>query len=142
MRNCRIFLDTNFLIASQLKKHIFHEKAKNVLEQMYLENSHPVTHSIVFDEFWYVLKGIENSKSSVYKKMKLVTEKVFMFKNFCLLQTSLNQTELIDTLDLAEKYKLRPRDAIIAEIMKKEDIHRIASFDSDFKKIPALKVIH
>ncbi len=133
-----VFLDTNFLVASQQKNHVFHEESRSLLEDFYNSNWIPVAHPLVFDEFWYVFTGLykDYSPSKINNFLVEATNAVFTFKNFKMIKTPLLQKDLLNTLEIMHKRKLRPRDALIATIMKKEGIRDIASFDSHFDNIP------
>jgi predicted nucleic acid-binding protein len=136
-----VFLDTNFLIASQQKNHIFHEESRLLLDEFCRSNWIPVAHPLVFDEFWYVFMGLYKDYTSgkMNKFLIKATNKVFDFHNFKILKTALLQEDLLDTLEIMYKRKLRPRDALIVTIMKKEGIRNIASFDLHFDNIPTIK---
>jgi len=135
-----IFLDTSFLIASQQKTHFFYEKTKSLLAEFYKNNKILVAHTLVFDEFWYVFMGLHKDYSSSKMNKLLVesTNKVFEFPNFKMIKTPFLKEDLLDTLGFIYKYNLRPRDGLIINIMKKEGIKKIASFDTDFDKIPGI----
>jgi len=139
-----IFLDTNFLISTQIEGHPFHEKALNVLKTL---DAHqeiiPVTHPLVFDEFWYVLIGLwkrnlKFSKQELTTMLLLATDNIFKFRRFKLLSTSLSKKDLLQNIILMGETGLRPRDALIVTIMKKESIAKIVSFDMDFDPIKGI----
>ena len=150
-----VFLDTNFLIATQVEKHEFFQKTKE-LRRTFIEKEYTLyTSPLVLDEFWYVLIGLWKASlakgaSSVYQSvdsktlyrlLKKATQNILNFKNLILLDLDLNKTEILKTVEIMNKYKLRPRDSIIVEIMKKSKIKQIASFDKDFEKVKGLTVI-
>lgn len=139
MKMTRIFLDTNFLIASQIQLHHFHERAKELLARFYAENYVPLAHYLIFDEFWYVLQGLQKNRD--VSAIKKSTGNILNFENFKLLKTHLTEKELISTLDLMGKYRLKPRDALIVNVMKKEKIGLIATFDGHFENIPGIRVM-
>src|SRR3989344_6769774 len=86
-----VFLDTNFLIASQVEKHEFSQKTKD-LRRTFIEKEYTLyTSPLVLDEFWYVLIGLwkaslaihgENADSkTLYKQLKKATQNILNFKN-------------------------------------------------------------
>ncbi len=60
------------------------------------------------------------------------------FKNFLFSEVSLSLKDLNKTIQIMEKYRLKPRDAIIFRIMQKLRIPNIATFDSDYKHVDGL----
>lgn len=141
MKETKIFLDTNFLIATQIAEHPFNAQAKNLLAKFYVAEYIPLTHPIVFDEFWYVLMGLHGKNSQTAKYIKKSTENIFKFKNFALVRPALSQKDLLSTLDLMDKYSLKPRDALILKIMKIEKLNKIATFDKHFDNISKISVM-
>lgn len=146
MKKYKIFLDTNFLIASQIKEHAFHERTKELRVHFAELGAQQYIYPLVLDEFWYVLSGIWKQKYSKltpkhYEMLKKATNNVYNFENLSVLETMLHESEMLDTVSLMQKYKLRPRDAMIIKIMKKENIRQIASFDTDFDGVAGVKVI-
>ena len=132
-----VFLDTSFLVASQVKGHEFLERTIELRKQFIYEKANLITSQIVFDDFWYVLIGL--SKASVtnidpkklYSQLKKATQNVLLFEALSLLDLDLTAKELVDTLDIMYRFKQRPRDAIIVKIMKKAKVKYIASFEKN-----------
>ena len=46
-----------------------------------------------------------------------------------------------DVLEVMEKYRLLPNDALIAATCKHHGIRKIATFDPDFKRVDFLEII-
>lgn len=142
-----VFLDTSFLIASQLKNHKFFMQTQNLRGIFFEKNYNLCIHSIVMDEFWYVLIGIWKSEfgnknnKKLYNELIKATQNVLSFENIIVLESNLNKQDIMDVVESMYRYKLRPRDTIIVNIMKKEKIKYIASFDYDFRKIPGINVL-
>ncbi len=140
-----VFLDTSFLVSTQMEAHAFHETSLSILKPLIASSSKVTlaTCPLVFDEFWYVLLGLwksgpDLSKNFVREKLLLATNNVFRFRNFKLLPTVLTEKDLLSNIELMFKFGLRSRDALIASIMKKEGIKKIASFDTDFDKVSSI----
>jgi hypothetical protein len=49
--------------------------------------------------------------------------------------------DLASILEMVECYRLLPSDAVIVAACRHNKIHRIATLDSDFKRVDFLKVI-
>jgi len=142
-----VFLDTSFLIASQVSKHEFFERTKYLRRNFLLKQYKICTSSIVFDEFWYVLLGIlktqlGNDRNTIYNLIQKATENVLSMDGLNLINIDLNQKGLLSVLKIMYRFKLRPRDAIIIKLMKNAKIKHIASFDKDFDKISGILRIY
>ncbi len=46
-----------------------------------------------------------------------------------------------ESMKIALEYKLLPSDVLIAAIMRREEIKEILTLDSDFRRIPWLRII-
>ena len=142
-----VFLDTSFLISSQLEGHEFYDRTL-AIRKLFLDQKYKLyTSWLVFDEFWYVLTGIwkaseqRTDRNQLHISLIQTTQAVLKFENLEVLETGLTNKELINTLEIMYQFKLRPRDALIIEIMKKARIRHIASFDKDFDGIRDIKRI-
>lgn len=136
MKKISIFLDTNFLIATQISNHQFNNNAVSLLKDFAKNNLTLITTPLVFDEFWYVLRGFYKEND-----IKKATNNIFKFINFNLENPNFTQKELLKTIELFNEYNLRPRDALIVQTMKILNINDIATFDNDFKNIKHINVI-
>ncbi len=136
-----VFLDTSFLIASQVKGHEFLERTIKLRNEFLNENTKVLTSPLVLDEFWYVLTGLAKSADKsvnaekVFEQIKHATRNIFTIDGLTLLDVDLTQKELLETLEIMHRYNLRPRDAMIVKLMIKSKLTYIASFDKDFDRI-------
>jgi uncharacterized protein len=141
MKKHTVFLDTNFLIASQIDIHPFNGRVKELLKEFYVNKTKVVAHTIVFDEFWYVLQEIQKTAKTGVGSLEKATNNIFSFEGFELLETVLDKEDLLKTLTLIKQCSLKPRDALILRILKKERIGKIATFDKDFAKVQSLEIV-
>ncbi len=142
-----VFLDTNFLVATQVETHQFFERTLALRTQFLEEGYQLFTSILTIDEFWYVLIGLWRASTTrsdmtlLFTQLKKATANILSFENICVLGTSLNKTETLNTVDIMHKYKMRPRDSLIISLMKRSGIKSIASFDTDFDKVVGVKRI-
>lgn len=142
-----VFLDTSFLVATQVENHQFFKRTLE-LRTRFLEGSYQLfTSLLTIDEFWYVLIGLWKASSAhsdtglLYDQLKKATINVLSFENICVLGANLSKTETLKTIDIMHRYKMRPRDSLIISIMKRTGIKNIASFDTDFDNLRGVKRI-
>lgn len=142
-----VFLDTNFLIATQVAGHEFFNRSLELREYFASKNYQLYIHPLILDEFWYVLLGLgkkspQASKAVIFKQLEKATTNVFSFKNLILLNTPLTEKDAFTTIKYMDKYSLKPRDAMIVKIMQNCKTNIIASFDSDFDGIRGVSRIY
>lgn len=141
MKNKAVFLDSSFLIASQIADHEFHKRTKELRKQFLKEKTKLMVHYLVVDELWYVLTALgrksqdKPSEEALHKIVKAATTNIFNFTNLHLLKDNLDLNDLNHALSIQHEYKLRPRDAMIVKLMEKAGITAIASFDGDFDRV-------
>ena len=140
-----IFLDTSFIVATQVIYHPFFKRATELRTGFLEKGFRLYTSLLTLDEFWYVLIGLWQASEShldkglLYSQLKNATSNILNFENIFILETNQNGTEILKIVDTMHKYKMRPRDSIIISMMKKAGIENIASFDRDFDKVPGIK---
>ncbi len=144
MINKSVFLDTSFLIASQVQGHKFLERTIELRKQFVYEGFKVVTSQLVFDEFWYVLIGLGKAASAkvghtkLFGQIKKATTNILSIESLNLLNVDLTEKELLGVLEIMYKFNLRPRDAITVKLMRKAKIKYIASFDKDFDNVKGI----
>ncbi len=144
----RLFVDANVLI------RIIVNKEHHLLE--YLVGTEPYTSTHVLEEAMYKLIALSiievEGPVSAYKVRKLfekgVAEDIIKARLAGLnkIAEKLNvipptYSDFEESKRIALEYRLLPSDALIVAIMKREEIKEILTMDSDFKRIPWLKVI-
>lgn len=143
----QVFLDSNFIISLQVTKHQFFGRAQELIYQFKQDGESPVVIPLVFDEFWYILKGylktdfLHDTKEDLIKKLVKATKNVLATDGLQIKDVALAEEDLINTLKIMAKYDLRPRDALIVKSMKVLGVNKIATFDSDFDRVKGIIVI-
>ncbi|KZX17620.1 type II toxin-antitoxin system VapC family toxin [Methanobrevibacter filiformis] len=121
----KIFIDTSYVVALFVPKDQYHEQAKKILPT--IDKKEKITCQSVINETITLINkkaGVEASKQ-VYKVIldyfTIITEDMDLYT---------------DSMDILIKYhKLSLTDSIIVNLMKKDNIIEIASFDDDFDRV-------
>lgn len=142
----RIFLDSGIIIG------LFSgdDGAENILERIIGESLY--INEVVFSEVVYkmmVLKFLETETKFSLKKLKRnIDSYVYIYEDFSKFLDEFKiaffgiTEEVIEIANsLATKYKLLPNDALIVATCKYHRIDKIATFDSDFKRVDFLEII-
>jgi len=138
----------NFLLKTDLS-----EKAKSVVKTALL-NYLPVIFINVFEETVFILIREElKSKgfSGFYEQKRFVEKhdykelgihrKFMVFINKAGILVLENRVDLDVFLDILERYRLLPNDALIAATCRHYGIKKIATFDEDFRRVDFLEVL-
>ncbi len=128
----KVYLDTNFII-SLLVKTEFTEKAKKISQ------------SLLRDAELFV--GMNTVEETTYVLMRVL--KIGINKAVKMLENFLEEMEVIILeflpfdiyIEVSQKYRLLPNDALIAATCKYYGIKKIATFDEDFEKVDFLEVV-
>lgn len=145
--NNRVLLDSNFIISLQVTRHQFFTRAQELIYEFKENGVQPVIIPLVFDEFWYILKGYfktdfsSATKDELSKMLTRSTKKVLAIERLLVADVGYKEKDLLGTLKIMSKYDLRPRDAMIVKSMQILGIDDIASFDSDFDRVKGINVI-
>jgi predicted nucleic acid-binding protein len=131
----KMYLDSNFFVASQLDFHTWHTAA---VEQMQtLENVEIYISWLVIDEILHAFR-----KYGVTKEVAvgLVTERLLHVTAVVILPTESNTVYLERYLHLWQKTLLKPRDAMHFFLMKQAGVKEILTFDKQLKKVVTQKL--
>ena len=131
MKN-RIFLDTSYIVGLLVEKDQWHDKAIELICK--IDKKEQIICMSVLNESTTLINkkiGPEASKKAYQ----------LLYDNFTILDEDM---ELYNSsVKILIKYHLRSlTDSIIVELMKKNDIIEIVSFDPDFDKIEGIVRIH
>ncbi|MDA1338445.1 MAG: type II toxin-antitoxin system VapC family toxin [bacterium] len=124
-----IYLDASFFIATQIKEHIFHKQA-SVTYQKFANNSTFCFTSLTIDEVLHALSRYL-SKPQI---TEVIESKLLNTQSFLFLNTSLKYIDITEYLNIWENTPLKPRDAMHYFFMEQNNIHKMATFDTDFIK--------
>ncbi len=140
------YIDSNVLIYSQDKDSAYFTQSIKALKFLVAENYQVFISSLVIDEFLYVagfyLKKRLGKQDKVYLMLKKVLNNVLSFPNLKLINPPAVKNKQKALVDIMQKFNLAPRDAYHLLIMKENKISYFLTFDSDFDKVFAERVIH
>ncbi len=140
----RVYFDANVLIAHQLTNHQYFTQAKQLLETLWKQGSVFYLSSLTIDELFYgigfCLRAKDKNKpyAKIAAQLKEIFAAIISWQNVELISFDNNLTEIIQVLSYIKKYNLRPRDAFHLQIMKQNQLKKIATFDNDFKQVEKL----
>ena len=150
MSRSEVFVDSSVFIGLLLGD----ENAKELIKKALNEGCTLITNLIVFSETVYKvmftlalrngLKGVHDLRkhledyTHVYGKVKKAFEKL-EDAGFLRIKEATQETIRIAS-QVGQDYELLPNDALIAASCKENGIERIATFDSDFRRVPFLKI--
>lgn len=142
-----VFLDTNFLVATQLESHTFFERAFTLLKSFIKNDATLYINPLVMDEFWYVFiklnRGMGRSTDLVfYRQLEKATRNVLGFKNLVIFNPIFDKKDLSSVTTIMHNYELRPRDALIIKLAKMSGTMYVASFDTDFDRVKGITRIY
>ncbi|MGB7532158.1 MAG: type II toxin-antitoxin system VapC family toxin [Halobacteriota archaeon] len=148
----KVFMDTSFFIdffrgkkeARKIYEQIVHEElytSLNVLEETtYILMKHKASDLTGIKKHHDLIKELKKNEK-VYRDCFNLSKDFF----YSLLKWSVKVLPITlswdNVLEVMEKYRLLPNDALIATTCKQYGITKIATFDSDFERIDFLEVI-
>lgn len=135
MINRDIFIDANFLIYYQNKNSILYTKSKDILKQVSAQNMVGVISPYVLNEIHYFYL-----KNDTPENASLACEYILATKSIKFVDFTMKISDFKLVLDISSKYRLKTFDAFHAYYCEKLKIKHIATFDSDFKRVPWIKV--
>ena len=131
----KIFIDTNILLYLFEQPSTFQNFSKEILQSISIFNQIGVINSYVINEFHY-----NTIKAHRTKNIESNIDKVFSIPNIQYKDIEFTKKDITEITKMSAKYNLKTFDAYHAYYCKKEKIKQIATFDSDFKNIPWLKI--
>lgn len=114
----------------------FYEQACNLVHEFSNRNEIGIITPYILNELHYFFLRKDGQEVALR-----LCKDILKMKRIALIDLELVSTDVIDILGLAKKYNLKTFDAYHAYYCKKLGIKKIATFDSDFKKIKWLKVV-
>ena len=145
------FVDSNVLVY-----YIFESEYSNKAAQLLTQHRDLATSIRVIDEVMFVsirrlaLERLGLRRLDMIKKYIASHGLGFAIDKLQTLMDVMEQLEIVilrdsaelkQLLEVMEKYKLTPSDAVIALTCEQYNIDTILTFDEDFKRVPWLKVI-
>src|SRR3989338_3824099 len=110
------------------------EKARQALQLVQDSKIHAITSVLTFDEVVWSLRKHINEETAI-----AATKSFFLLPELAICDVT--HKIFLDSLDIMQHEKMKPRDAIHVATMRENKILKIISEDSDFDKIKNIKRI-
>ncbi|WP_456394730.1 type II toxin-antitoxin system VapC family toxin [Thermococcus sp.] len=145
----RVFLDTSFIL-----NFLFGDKkAVDTLEKLLKANTVFYVNPTVIGELWFQLManeyakkhgrysayGLRDKVEEVKKALKVLDEFFEVLPGLEVVEITERTVEL--ARDLIDRYNLLPNDAMIMASCIQYGIKKLATFDSDFKRVMEIEII-
>jgi len=127
-----IYLDSNVFLNAILNTEREGEKARNIIQKLQEGQILAATSALSFDEVFWVVK-----KHRDYDRALKAAKTFLQIPNLIFLD--INDEILWSAYNLAEKYRLNPRDVIHLACALNHGIFTIVSEDQDFDKVKEIK---
>ena len=130
----KLFVDTNAFVYYLTNDKDRITKVQDLLES---EEYEIFTNILAVNEIIYKLLWISASRNEVYSKF---IDFYMYLKTRCKI-LDLKEDEIMMSCQISNNYGLLPTDASIVATMIKNNIKKILTDDSDFKKIKSIEII-
>lgn len=131
----KVFIDANVIIYSRDSTAIYHRESQLIIKQIVQLKLQGVVSPWVINEVHYQM-----IKTIGYEKAAKRINDIFISPDIKLVDIALTLLDLKAIMRMSLKHHLKTFDAFHAYYCKKMKIKYIATFDSDFKRLPWLKL--
>ena len=141
----KCFLDSNVLIYFLDRKSSYHKKAVGIITKLDPDTYTLLISPLVIDELLYAMKrimlheGIPPSRN--FQELGRAYDTIIALKNIEIVTVSTDKSVNRKVINIMEQFKLQPRDAYHLLTMQENGIDEFATFDSDFKRVFAKKIL-
>lgn len=132
----KIFIDTNILLSTIFKDSEFHSQSLDIIRDLSMNNRMGIVSALIINEFHYIVLKTFNHQVAESEIAKILD-----LPQLHLVSQLYSPQDIIKATKIATKYKLKTTDAFHAYYCKKLKIRTIATFDTDFARIPWLTTI-
>jgi len=150
MSHSEVFVDSSIFIGL----HLGDPEAKRLVKEAISGGYTLITNPVVFSETVYKVMftlAIQDGLKGAYDLKKHLKEYNYVYKRVNAAFEDLAEAGFLKVVPVAENtiklasqlgeaYELLPNDSLIAATCREREIEFILTFDSDFKRIPFLKI--
>src|SRR3972149_6895895 len=129
----KIFIDSNIFLYHATSDDPHHKASILLLNSLVYNHHLGLISPYVINEVHYI-----NIKKIGYQKAKTVILNIFEIPRIQLIDLILSTQDIKSICRISSKYKLKTSDSYHAYYCKKLNIKTIATFDTDFDKLPWL----
>lgn len=142
MKKC--YIDSNILVYFKDDDSIGFKSCCDLIVKLTSEETILYISPLCLDEFMYQF-GIalkkKFPKEQIYKNLRISLESILEIPLINIINPPTDFEAQEKIIELMEKYSLRPRDAYHLLTMQMNNIDSFATFDNDFKKVFAEKIL-
>lgn len=141
MKKC--FIDSNGLIYFKDSLSRYHAAVARKLLKLISANVQLCISPLVIDEFLYVfLAALKQQKiSPPYKELKRALREILQIPLISIVNSPIDTSAQLQAVDYMEKFNLKPSDAYHLVTMISNKINSFVTFDTDFSKVFAAKIL-
>lgn len=141
MRKC--YLDSNILIYLKDEDSPYHKRVFDLLSKLISQKVLFFISPLVLDEFYFTfLYGLRVKHiAKPYDKLKRAATEILMIPSLQMVNPPSDADKQLEVISYMERYHLRSRDAYHLLITQTNNIDSLATFDKDFNKVFAAKLL-
>lgn len=128
-----VFIDTNIFMYAIGEQHPHKEPSKEIVRKIVAGQVEGVINTEVLQEILYRYSAIGKPNIGFQLFDTLIDTFSIIW--------SIEREDAIEARQIQEKHGIKPRDAIHAATMKRNEIATLYSYDQDFDQIPEIKRI-
>ena len=139
----KCYLDSNVLIYWTNELAPLHTQANTTIETVQKNKVDVCLSPLVLDEFLHatLLRARLNYIKDPYADVILALQRVLEIPLLSVVNPPIDPSRHIEVVSLMKTYSLRPRDAYHLLTMQSNDIDGFATFDTDFSRVFAAKLL-
>jgi predicted nucleic acid-binding protein len=127
-----IYLDANVFLNALLNQEVHGERARTIIQRLQKGEITAATSALSFDEVFWIVKKHRDFINALRAAKALLEIRNLMF-------LEVSDKTLWSAYNLAEKYRLNPRDAIHAACALDHAISTVVSEDTGFDKVKEIR---
>lgn len=141
MKKC--YLDSNFLVYLKNEDSPFFPRAKEELKKLVSDKTMLFISPLVIDEFLHAFcRGLINKESKdFYENLSKLCADILQLPLLIIINPPTDSVSQLRVVGIMKNYSLRSRDAYHLLIMQSNNIDAFATFDTDFRRVFAAKII-
>lgn len=140
----KCYLDSNVLVYFQNAGSIGHDESCKLLSKLEHEEVLIFISPLCLDEFIHEMgKNIleKTGQKNYFEKILLVLNSILELPNLLIINPPMDISSQKRIVEIMKEYNLRPRDAYHLLTMQANKIDGFATFDNDFRKVFAAKIL-
>lgn len=140
----KCYLDSNILIYLKDEHSIGFVRSREVIEKLVSQNISLFVSPLCFDEFLYEFGKALRKKTpekDFFTNLERALASILALPHISIVNPPTNANRHAEVVSLMQTYSLRPRDAYHLLTMQANDIDGFATFDTDFTKVFAARLL-